>query len=303
MLIKKLAAFVMAFIGFSFSALAQGKGKPVEKAIDLQTPVTDLGVALGDFHTLLMWVISLITLLVFLLLVWIVVRYNRKKNPNPATFSHNSVLEFFWTIVPILILAGIAIPSVKLLYMQEEIPEDVEFAINVTGKQWYWTYNYPDHGGIEFNSIMVPAKAFETNREKEGFDPKAKADALASLKDHLGFETKLNARLLDTDTRLVVPVNTTIRIQMSANDVIHAWTVPSFGVKMDAVPGRLNDFWFKVNEVGTYYGQCSELCGKDHAFMPIAVEVVSKEDFAKWVEHAKGLYASLPVKQTTALGR
>lgn len=303
MLIKRLAAFVMAFAGLSFSALADSTA-PVDKGLGLLPPVTELARELGDFHTLLLWVITIITIFVFLLLVAVVVKFNRKANPNPATFSHNTVIEVIWTVVPIFILLGIAIPSVQLLYMQEEIPEDAEFTINVTGKQWFWTYNYPDHGDIQFDSIMVPSAAFKNDPEKN-YDPEEERKALASLKDHLGFDAKLNARLMDTDTRLVIPADTVIRVNITANDVIHAWTIPNFGVKMDAVPGRLNDFWFKVDgdKLGTYYGQCSELCGQAHAFMPIAVEVVSKEDFAKWVAHAKGLYASAPVKTNTALGR
>lgn len=303
MLIKKLTAFVAMVLGLSLSAIAETGTGPVEKGIGLLPPVTDLARELGDFHVVLMWVISLITLFVFLLLVWVVVRYNRKANPTPATFTHNTFIEVVWTVLPIIILVGIAIPSVRLLYFQEEQPDDIDFAIEVTGKQWFWTYKYPDHGGIEFNSNMVPGAAFPSDPEKN-YDPEVEQAALESLRDHLGYETNLNARLLDTDTRLVIPVNTKISIQMTANDVIHAWTVPNFGVKMDAVPGRLNSFWFEVDQIGTYYGQCSELCGQSHAFMPIAVEVVSKEDFAKWVEHAKGLYAEAPQNtNNTALGR
>lgn len=301
MLIKRLAAFVSVLMGLSFSAFAQGNGQPVDRAIGFQKPVTELARNAFEFHDLLLWIITIVTVFVLGLLIWVVVKYNAKSNPTPSTTTHHTLLEVVWTAVPVLILLGIALPSVKLLYLQDDIPE-TEFAIRVTGNQWNWTYAYPDHGNIEFTSVLVPNAAFEKNPEGD-FDPLAKAEAEKELTEHLGFPATLTARLLDTNTRMVVPVGTNIKIELSASDVIHAWTVPSFGVKLDAVPGRLNDTWFKVDEIGLYYGQCSELCGKDHAYMPIAVQVVSKEDFAKWVEHAKGLYASLPVKPTTALGR
>ncbi|WND02914.1 cytochrome c oxidase subunit II [Temperatibacter marinus] len=301
MLIKRLAAFLSVLSGLSFSALAETVGKPVEKGIWLPEPANQQAAEMFDFHWLLLIIITLITIFVFLLLVWIALRYNAKRNPESATFTHNTLLEVVWTAVPVLILAAIAVPSIKLLYFQDVVPE-TEFAINVTGNQWNWTYNYPDHSGIEFTSVIVPNAAFENNPEGS-FDPNAKAQAEEEITDHLGFAATLNARLLDTNTRLVIPVNTAIKINLTASDVIHSWTVPRFGVKLDAVPGRLNATWVKVDKIGVFYGQCSELCGKDHAYMPIAVQVVSKEDFAKWVEHAKGLYAEGPVKATTALGR
>lgn len=302
MLMKRLAAFVTALIGLSFSALAQGVGQPVEKGVTLQAPVNELARNLNDFHDMLLWIIVAITIFVFILLAVVVLKFNSKANPKPSTTTHNTVLEVIWTAVPVLILIVIAVPSVRLLYFQDQIPE-TEFAVRITGNQWNWTYAYPDHGGIEFTSVIVPDDAFKSGSMP--LNAQVRADAEQELSDHMGYPIKMGekTRNLETNTRLVVPVNTKVRIELTASDVIHAWTIPSFGVKLDAVPGRLNDTWFEVDQIGTYYGQCSELCGKDHAFMPIAVEVVSKEAFAKWVEHAKGLYAAAPVKPTTALGR
>lgn len=286
------AAAVMAISSVSFGALAEGRlGMPVDKGLWLQEAANEQARRIADFNEQLMWIITVITVFVFLLMFYVMWRYREKKNPEPSKVSHNTLIEIIWTGVPIIILAVIGVTSLPLLYYQDTIPE-TEFAINVTGNQWNWTYNYPDHGGIEFTSVVVEDAVFA--------DAALKADAEAELSQFLGWPAKLNARLLDTDNRVVVPVNTKIKVHLTASDVIHAWALPSLGVKLDAVPGRQNVTWFEVEEVGTYYGQCSELCGKDHAYMPIAVEAVSKEDFAKWVERAKVNYADA---STTALGR
>ena len=211
-----------------------------------------------DFHNILMWVISAIVALVMLLLIIVVVRFNEKSNPVPSKTSHNTLLEVFWTGVPILILLAIGIPSMRLLYFTDKV-EDAEMTIIATGYQWYWGYEYPDHDGINFLSYMVPEEDL-----KEG-----------------------QLRLLETDNRVVVPVDTNIRIQIKAADVLHSFAVPSLGLKTDAVPGHLNETWTRIENEGVYYGQCSELCGKDHGFMPITIEAVSKEDFKVWVEKAK----------------
>jgi len=302
MTIKRLAgamiASCVAFVGSTFSALADGGVYgPSDKAIGMQEPVNELARQLQGFHNdLVMPIITLITIFVFLLLVYIAIRFRKKANPKPAATTHNTFLEVIWTGLPIIILIVISVPSFKLLYFQEDIPE-TEFAVRAIGNQWNWTFEYPDHDGINFTASMVPEAAYEMvgkNANPE-FDAAVKADYESDLKAFLGGNIAergiLNGRLLDTDLRLVLPVDTNIKLYLTASDVIHAWTIPSFGVKMDAVPGRQNESWFRVEKTGTYYGQCSELCGKDHAYMPITVEVVSKEDFAAWVERAKVEFA------------
>lgn len=296
MSVKRLTAGLMAaftaMIGFTVSAFAEGPlGQPHDKGLWLQEAANEQAAKVGAFNMELLWIITVITIFVFALMFYVMFRYRAKANPNPSKVSHNTVIEIIWTGVPIIILAVIGATSLPLLYYQDVVPE-TEFAIKVTGNQWNWTYSYPDHDDIEFTSLLVPDSAFKNADERATYE--------RDLSAFLGRPAKLNARLLDTDNRLVVPVNTKIKVQLTGSDVIHAWTVPAFGVKLDAVPGRLNETWFEVDHVGTYYGQCSELCGKDHAYMPIAVEVVSKEDFAKWVELAKLNYADAA---TTQLGR
>ncbi len=214
------------------------------------------------FHDFLLIVITLITVFVLLLLLIIIVRFNAKANPTPSKTTHNTLLEVAWTVIPVIILVALVVPSFRLLFFQLNIPQ-ADVTIKATGKQWFWTYNYPDHGKFEFDSLMLQ-------------DKDRKAD---------------QPRLLAVDNELVVPVNKVVRMQVIGADVIHAFAVPSFGIKIDAVPGRLNETWFKAEREGVYYGQCSELCGKDHAFMPIAVRVVKDADFNAWVEQAKKKYA------------
>jgi len=287
-----IAAAIVAIFGMTLGAFAEGRlGVPADKGLWLQEAANEQARRAGDFNLELMYIITAITVLVFILMFYVMWRFREKKNPVPSKVSHNTLIEIIWTGVPILILVAIGMTSLPLLYYQDRVPE-TDFAIQVTGSQWNWTYAYPDHGGIEFTSNVVKEEVFA--------DPIKKAAAEAELSSFLGWPAKLNARLLDTDNRVVVPINTKIAVQLTAADVIHSWALPSLGVKLDAVPGRLNLTWFEVDQVGTYYGQCSELCGKDHAYMPIAIEAVSKEDFAKWVERAKADYADA---STSALGR
>lgn len=301
-LIASISIMLTAMFSFSVSAVADRIGMPSSDSIDLQEPANELARRSVEFHDLLMVIITVISLFVLALLVIVAFKFRESANPTPSKTTHNTVLEVVWTGLPILILVAIAIPSFRLLYYQDVIPE-TEFVVHVTGNQWNWTYAYPDHDGIEFTAVVVPNSAYE-NAPTTKYNPEDKAEYEAGLSAFLGRPAVLNARLLDTDTRLVVPVDTKIRIQLTASDVIHSWTVPSFGLKLDAVPGRLNETWFEVDEIGTYYGQCSELCGTNHAYMPIAVEVMSKADFAKWVELAKAEYAEVQTpKTTTALGR
>jgi cytochrome c oxidase subunit 2 len=210
------------------------------------------------FHNFLFVLITIITLFVLALLVIVVVKFNARANPVPSRTTHNTLIEVVWTLVPVLILVGIAVPSFRLLFLELDVPK-ADLTIKATGKQWYWSYAYPDNGKFEFDSLMAQDK---------------------------------QPRLLGVDNEMVVPVNKVIRVQTTGADVIHAFAVPAFGVKIDAIPGRLNETWFKATKTGMYYGQCSELCGKDHAFMPIAVRVVSDQEFASWVETAKKKFAS-----------
>ena len=247
----------------TWPALALGaEGVPVPWQLNFQPAATPIMEKLDILHTELLYLIIAISVFVLVLLVWIALRYNRKANPTPSKTSHNTLLEIVWTTIPILILVYIAMRSLPLHYEMAEIPE-ADMTIKVVGYQWYWHYEYPDHDGFGFDSYMLKEEELGPN------DP----------------------RLLAVDNKIVVPVDTTVRLQITAGDVIHAFAMPAFGVKVDAVPGRLNETWFNATKLGTFYGQCSELCGVGHAFMPIAVEVVTKEEFALWVENAKEKFA------------
>ena len=240
-----------------------GLGQPSPWQLNFQQSVTPGMDSITSFHNFLLIIITLITLFVLALLVIIIVRFNERANPTPSRTTHNTFLEVVWTLVPVAVLVIIAIPAFKLLFFQLNIPQ-ADLTVKATGKQWYWSYSYPDNGKFEFDSLL----ACDTER--------AKCE---------------QPRLLAVDNDMVVPVNKTVRVQKVGDDVIYAFAVPSFGIKIDAIPGRLNETWFKATREGVYYGQCSELCGKDHAFMPIAVRVVSEQAFAAWVEEAKQKYA------------
>jgi cytochrome c oxidase subunit II len=231
----------------------------------LQEAATPVMENIAWFHTFLFWLITVITLFVLALLVIVIVKYNAKANPVPSKTTHNTLIEVAWTIIPVLILVGIAVPSFRLLFFQLDLPK-ADLTIKATGKQWFWTYTYPDNGPFEFDSIML-----QDNERKPG-----------------------QPRLLAVNNEVVVPINKVVRVQTTAADVIHAFAVPAFGIKIDAIPGRLNETWFKATKEGIYYGQCSELCGKDHAFMPIQVRVVSEQAFTAWIEDAKKKFASAP---------
>lgn len=238
--------------GLTSAAFADGMAVP--KQLGLQTAATPVMEDLVNFHNFLLIVITAIVVFVTILLIIVMVRFNAKANPTPSKTTHNTLIEVLWTVLPVLILVVIAIPSFRLLYKELVIPH-AELTVKATGYQWYWGYEYPDNGNIAFDANIVDD---------------------ADLKPG-------QPRLLTTDNAMVVPVDTVVRVIVTGADVIHSWAIPSFGVKIDAVPGRLNETWFKAERTGTYYGQCSELCGQNHAFMPIDVKVVSKEDFAAWV--------------------
>ncbi len=221
----------------------------------IQPQVTELGQRGSDFNTALLLIMGVITAFVFALLIWSMFRFRRSANPVPSKTTHNVFIEVVWTLVPVLVLVGIAIPSFKLLAAQYDPPK-ADLTIKATGHQWYWSYEYPDQGSFGFDSVMLSD------------EDAAKAN---------------EPRNLAVDNRVVVPVGAVVKVLLTASDVIHSWAVPAFWVKMDAVPGRVNETWFKADREGLYYGQCSELCGTKHGFMPIAVEVVSKDKFDAWV--------------------
>jgi cytochrome c oxidase subunit 2 len=230
-------------------------GQPAPWEYKLQGSATEVMDFITVFHDSLLVVITLITLFVLALLVIVVVKFNAKANPVPSRTTHNTLVEVAWTLIPVLILVGIAIPSFRLLFLELDIPK-ADLTIKATGNQWNWTYTYPDDK-IEYTSIMLN----EADRAKLASPP---------------------PRLLGVDHALVVPVNKIVRVQTTGSDVIHSFAMPAFGIKIDAIPGRLNETWFKATKLGIYYGQCSELCGKDHAFMPIVVKVVDDKDYADW---------------------
>jgi len=245
-------------------ALAENMGQPTDGALGLQPAASPLKVHAIFFHdAILLPIITVISLFVLALLIWCVVRFNKKSNPVPAKFSHNTVIEIVWTLLPVLILMFIAIFSFRLLFAYHDTPK-VDLTVKATGYQWYWGYEYPDQEIGEITSTMMSAEDV-----KAGGMP----DSLYRLK---------------ASEPLVVPVNKVVRVQVTAVDVIHAFALPAFGLKTDAVPGRLNETWFKADRIGTFYGQCSELCGVDHAFMPIEIKVVSQADFDAWVAAKKG---------------
>ncbi len=264
-------------------------GVAVEKQINFQPAATEIMERIISFHDLLLIIITLTTIFVFVLLGIVIVKFNRKANPTPSKTSHNVILEVAWTLAPVLILIVIAIPSFKLLYYQDTVP-DADVVIKATGNQWYWSYEYTEEGGLSFDSNMLPDSYFADEMTE---DVAAERAMIVGEIQHLldMDEEPQMYRLLETDTRIVVPVNKNVKLVVTASDVIHAWTIPAFGVKVDAVPGRINELWFNATEIGTYYGQCSELCGIRHAFMPIVVQVVSDEDYAAWLVRAKDMYA------------
>src|SRR5262249_22128673 len=241
--------------------------------LGMQPPATPVKERIHEFHDELLVIIFLISLFVMGLLAYVMVRFRAKAHPVPTRTSHNPVIEILWTVVPVVILVLIAIPSFKLMYYMDEVP-NAEMTIKVTGHQWYWSYEYPDQNGLAFDSNIIQEKDLKPGQK----------------------------RLLEVDNPLVVPIDTTIRVQITGTDVIHSWFVPSFGVQEYAVIGRLNESWMKVLHEGTYYGECNQICGVNHAFMPIAVKAVSKDDFQKWLVDAKKKSAASSTAPTADAG-
>jgi len=252
-----VAGTAMGTCGTAFAEL----GQPAPWEYKLQGSATEVMDSITNFHDWLLVIITLITLFVLALLVTVMVKFNAKANPVPSRTTHNTLIEVAWTLIPVMILVGIAIPSFRLLFEELDIPK-ADLTIKATGNQWNWTYTYPDDK-IEYTSYMLK----EEDRAKLASPP---------------------PRLLGADHALVVPVNKVVRVQTTGSDVIHSFAMPAFGIKIDAIPGRLNETWFKATKLGIYYGQCSELCGKDHAFMPIVVKVVSDQDYADWKKCVQG---------------
>jgi cytochrome c oxidase subunit 2 len=268
------SALIVGSLLASAGAAFAGVGQPSPWQLGLQEAASPVMVDITRFHDFLLWIIIGITLFVLVLLVVAMVRFNARANPTPSRTTHNALIEVTWTIVPVIILVAIAIPSFRLLFVELDVPTP-DVTVKATGKQWYWSYNYPDNGNFEFDSLIVEDKDLKPGQP----------------------------RLLTVDNEMVVPVNKVVHVLVTGADVIHSFAVPSFGIKIDAVPGRLNDTWFKATSEGLFHGQCSELCGKDHAFMPITVHVVSDAEFTAWVATEKknaGLQGASPTAVAAA---
>jgi len=277
LVLKRLYAFLVTasvtFLAGGTAALA-ATGQPKPWEIGMQPAATPVMQDIEWFHSFLMWIIGAIAVFVLGLLITVMVRFNARANPVPSRTTHNTFIEVIWTVVPVLILVAIAVPSFRLLFYELKVPK-ADVTVKAIGKQWFWTYSYPDQK-FEFDSLLVQDKDLKPGQP----------------------------RLLTVDNEMVVPVNKVVKVLTTGADVIHSFAVPSFGIKIDAIPGRVNETWFKAERVGTYYGQCSELCGRDHAFMPIVVHVVSEKDYTAWLDQAKNKYASTddsaPSKTTVA---
>lgn len=261
-LIASIAAGVMSFAGAAHATLLPGQ--PTPRAMHLQPAATEIMREITSFHDFLLWIIIAITIFVAALLVWVMVRYNRHANPTPKKFTHNMLVEVIWTVVPVLILVMIAWRSFPLIYEQERIPAEAELTLKVTGNSWFWNFEYPD-AGVSIAANLLPEE-----------------DARAEQRPYL----------LATTEPLLVPVDTTVRVLVTSNDVIHAFALPAFGVKEDAIQGRVNETWFRADTPGVYYGQCSELCGVNHAYMPIEIHVVTRAEFDAWIAEQGGAFAA-----------
>ena len=266
---RRLLGFAVAFVALlAGGAVFAELGQPAPWEYTLQESASPVMDNIIWFHNFLLWLITIITLFVLGLLITVVVKFNARSNPVPSRTTHNTLIEVAWTLIPVLILVGIAVPSFRLLFQELDVPK-ADLTIKVTGKQWYWSYAYPDNGKFEFDSLLAQDK---------------------------------KPRLLGVDNEMVVPVNKVVRIQTTGADVIHSFAMPAFGIKIDSIPGRLNETWFKATKLGMFYGQCSELCGKDHSFMPIVVRVVNDQEFATWVEGAKKKFAANPANSFASTG-
>ncbi|MSO75618.1 MAG: cytochrome c oxidase subunit II [Alphaproteobacteria bacterium] len=271
----QFAKYVLAVAGGLIAIASSVEAAvPLPWQMNFQPAASPVMERIEQFHNMLLVVTVLITLFVMGLLLYVMVRFRASRNPVPSKTTHHTLIEVLWTVLPIVILVGIAIPSFRLLYYTDRTAE-AEMTLKIIGSQWYWSYEYPDHGNLSFDSVMIPDKDIKPGQH----------------------------RLLEVDNRIVLPVDTNIRLLMTATDVLHAWAVPAFGVKLDTVPGRINETWVRITREGVYYGQCSELCGVGHAYMPIAVEAVSKEKFEAWAKKAKAEFGSDADRQLADAGR
>ncbi len=264
---RRLLATAGASAAFLASVAAHA-AQPVDWQTRFQPPATDIMAQIEWFEVYSLWFIIPITVLVLVLLAWCIVRYRASANPTPSRTSHNTLIEVIWTVGPVVVLLFLAVPSFQLLTAQYTPEEEAKLTVKATGNQWNWDYEYQIEEPLTFNSAMMP-------------------DDLEARKEAGKEDLAVYPRLLAVDNEMVVPVNTMVRVLVTAADVIHAFAMPAFGIKTDAVPGRINEVWFKANKEGLYYGQCSELCGKDHAFMPIAIRVVSDAQYSTWLAAAK----------------
>ena len=261
-MIKYFTAFIFTLFAQNFT---YAKGQATDWQLSFQEAASPLMSELIGLHDFIFWIITFITIFVFVLLAYVCVKFSAKNNKKPSTTTHNSLIEVAWTVIPVIILVVISIPSFKLLYKQNDFSK-IDMTIKATGYTWYWGYEYPDHGDFQFDAIMLQEDELEENQP----------------------------RLLSTDNALVVPINKNIKMQITSDPagVIHSWAMPSLGVKMDAIPGRLNETYFRITEPGMYYGQCSELCGPGHGFMPIMIKAVSDDEFSEWVVEAQEEFAT-----------
>ncbi len=320
-MIMKITSLIRGFLFGTFGLMAASSGfaqdalegltpigKPTLGAMGFQTAATELARDGQWLDGMVLWIITIISIFVTALLIWVAIRYNNKVNKEPARFTHHTMVEIVWTLLPIVILIVIGSFSLPILFKQLEIPES-DITIKVTGNQWYWTYEYPE-SGVAFDSYMIgsPSSLNERTNENDAKITPYVLDEFMEIKlAENGYER--SDFLLAADTAIVVPVGATVRVQVTASDVNHSFAVPAFGIKMDGIVGRLNETWFRVgadpvdvaagtdsdeNYIGIYYGQCSELCGMNHSYMPIVVKVVSQENYDKWLEGAIAEYASIP---------
>jgi cytochrome c oxidase subunit 2 len=269
---SRLAAIAATALFASAGVALAGLGQPTPWQMGMQDAASPVMADIVGFHTFVLWIITAITVFVLALLLIIVFRFNSRANPTPSRTTHNTPLEVIWTVVPVIILVLIAIPSFRLLFTELDVPTP-DLTVKATGKQWYWSYAYPDNGNFEFDSLLVAEKDLKPGQP----------------------------RLLTVDNEMVVPVNKVVHVLVTGADVIHSFNVVSFGIRIDAIPGRINETWFKATMQGVFHGQCSELCGKDHAFMPITVRVTDDAGFTAWAAQAKQKYAGAESVPTNAI--
>jgi len=263
--VARAASALFVFTAFALFAGPAGADYPRPWQLGMQAPASEVKDRINSLHDLLLVIITVITLFVLALLVYVMVRFRASAHPTPTRTTHNTMIEILWTVLPVVILVVIAIPSFKLLYFEDRAP-DAKMTLKVTGHQWYWSYAYPDNGNVQFDSYMVQPEDLKPGQ----------------------------MRLLAVDNPVVLPVKTDVRILVNGSDVMHSFFITSLGVQIYAVPGRVNETWVNIDRPGTYYGECNQICGDNHAYMPIEIQAVSAEDFAKWLETAKKKFAAAP---------